>query len=320
VALLLDPPLAHEVDGLRRALGDPSLGRVAPHLTLVPPVNVRDELLPAALARLREAAASRPRPLRLTLGPVGTFWPDNPVLYLDVGGELPALRQLRTAVFGPPLERSLSWAWVPHVTLSDTADEGRIAAAVAALDHYASVADFDRLVLLEQHRGRKWLPIADAALGPPIVVGTGGLPVAISRSRIVDPEAGHMLGQAGLPSTRDATGNRGATGNRDVTAVETGGEGLCHSVPPFYPIVLTARRESKVAGVAVAWRAGDGTHVAAVVAPGVRRQGVGGHLLAHLESALRAEEWPGQAAHAHGPPGFYRARSGWIYSKATEAY
>ena len=300
MALLLDPPLSDEVDGLRRALGDPSLGRVAPHLTLVPPVNVRAAELPAALARLRRAAAGFRSPLHLTLGPVSTFWPDNPVLYLDVGGDLAELRRLRDSVFAPPLERALSWPWVPHVTLAETADEARIHAAVPALDRYAAVAAVDRVVLLEQRGGRQWTAIADAALGPPVVVGRGGLAVEISRSRIVDPEAWNMLHLAG------------------AEAGEDGSSGQCHPRPPLFPIVLTARRESEVAGVATAWPAENGAHVAALVAPAVRRQGVGSHLLAHLESALRREGWQFPVLYGHGPIGFYQARSGWAYSNATE--
>ena len=50
--MVLDVPAASEVDGLRRAVDDPALGRMAPHITLVPPVNVRTADLGAALARL----------------------------------------------------------------------------------------------------------------------------------------------------------------------------------------------------------------------------------------------------------------------------
>ena len=49
VALLIPPPFDREVDGLRRALDDGSLGRIPAHLTLVPPVNVKP-LLKRALA------------------------------------------------------------------------------------------------------------------------------------------------------------------------------------------------------------------------------------------------------------------------------
>ena len=90
VALLVPPPVAVEVDGLRRALGDPSRRRIPPHLTLVPPVNVREEDLGAALDVLRRAARAVP-PLDLRLGPAATFHPVNPVVYLAVGGAVAAL-------------------------------------------------------------------------------------------------------------------------------------------------------------------------------------------------------------------------------------
>jgi GNAT superfamily N-acetyltransferase len=87
--------------------------------------------------------------------------------------------------------------------------------------------------------------------------------------------------------------------------------------PDFFPIVLTARRESEVVGAAIAWRADDGGHAAVVVAPSVRRQGIGGTLLAHLESAVVAAGWECPTLRAHGPVGFYRARSN--YANSTEA-
>jgi len=167
VALLPDPPVSDAVDALRRALGDPSLGRIPAHITLVPPVNVPAGEFGAALGRLRSAAAAQPGPLRLTLGPPATFLPDNPVLYLEVGGDLERLQYLRDAVYAPPLRRPLSWPWVPHLTVADSATGERIAAALAALDHFAVVASFDRVVLLEEQRGRVWSSLADAALGRP---------------------------------------------------------------------------------------------------------------------------------------------------------
>jgi 2'-5' RNA ligase len=293
VALLLDPPVADAVDGLRRALGDPSLGRVRPHLTLVPPVNIRGDQLGAALARVRSAAA-RTGPLQLTLGPPATFLPDNPVLYLEVGGDLERLRALRDAAFAPPLERTLSWPWVPHVTVADSADEVRIAAALVALDCFAAVTSVEHIVLLQEMDGRIWRPIADAALGPPAVVGRGGLALEITRGRIFDPEVRQMIAAAGCDE-----------------------EFAAEARSSFSPIVLAGRREGERVGAALAWRADDGGHVAVVVAPGVRGQGIGGTLLAHVEAAVGDAQWNCPVLHAHGPPGFYRARSGWAISRTA---
>src|SRR5438477_8631731 len=98
VALLLPAPVGGEVDVVRRAVGADDVDRLPAHLTLVPPVNVRDDEMDAALHLLRDAAA-RTKPFRLVLGPARTFLPINPVLYLEVGGEVAAVDGLRDRIF-----------------------------------------------------------------------------------------------------------------------------------------------------------------------------------------------------------------------------
>ncbi len=292
--MVLDPPVADEVDGLRRALGDTSLGRIPPHLTLVPPVNVPAASVSGALAVLRRAAAATP-PLRLTLGPVLTFAPASPVLYLAVGGDLEGLRSLRDAVFSPPLARPLTWPWVPHVTVADDAAGERTEAATAALDRYAAVAEVDRVVLLEEVDHR-WAPVADADFGGRAMVATGGLALELTAGRLLDPE-GWALVQA-----------------------EAGGSHP-YGRPGWRTMVVTARRERQVVGVARAWIDDAGGHVAVLVAPEARRQGVGGHLLAAVESAVIERGWACPVLQAEGPAGFYRRRSAYsrpAYSKATD--
>ena len=192
--LLLPGHVAVEVDGLRRACGDRSLGRVPAHITLVPPVNVREDDLPAALTRLRSAAASAPDEIEVAVGPPATFLPDNPVLYLEVGGpDLPALHRLRQTVFAYPLERSLTWPFVPHVTITDNGEPDRIAAAVVALADYSASVTFARIHLLEEGDQRTWRPLADCALGPPDLVGRGGFEVELTTSDLLDPEAAAFL-------------------------------------------------------------------------------------------------------------------------------
>ena len=43
------------------------------------------------------------------------------MLYLPVGGDLDAVDDLRRRVWEPPLTRTLTWPFVPHVTLADDA-------------------------------------------------------------------------------------------------------------------------------------------------------------------------------------------------------
>ncbi|HJR26117.1 MAG TPA: 2'-5' RNA ligase family protein, partial [Acidimicrobiales bacterium] len=78
IVLLVPEPWATEVDGLRRALGDEALPRIPPHVTLVPPIHVRDELLAEAFDVVHAAGRGCP-PLELRVGPVATFAPVNTV-------------------------------------------------------------------------------------------------------------------------------------------------------------------------------------------------------------------------------------------------
>jgi 2'-5' RNA ligase len=247
VALLVPPPIDAEVDGMRRALGDGTLGRMPAHLTLVPPVNVREDRLGEALAVLRRAAAAT-RPFTLTLGPPATFLPDNPTLYLAVVGDV---QPLRDRVFIDPLARPLTWPFVPHVTLADQADPGRIAAALQALAGYTVDVRLDRVHLLREGPGRVWSPIADAPFAAPAVIGRGGLPVEITVTGTLDPEARVLAGADRL--------------------------------------VVTARSDRAVAGYAEGWCRPPVAHLCSmVVAPEQAHLGVDHHLVAAFRSEAAA--------------------------------
>lgn len=295
VALLVPPPVGTEVDGLRRACDDPAIGRVPAHVTLVPPVNVREERVGEALAVLRGAAGTS-APLELTIGPVTTFAPATPVLYLAVNGrpdQLAALHALRDAVFADPLARRLTWPFHPHVTLADGLADERIAAAVAALSGYRADVVFERVHLMEEARDaagvRRWAPLADAPLGPPTVVARGGLPLTLTAAAIVDPEAAAATGVA-------------------QPAVGSGGEAL----------VVAARREGAVVGVAAGWTRDAMAHLSAIaVVADARRQGVGRHLAVAFEAAAIARGatvLDGSAAAGAGgdPVGRLLVGRGWL--------
>jgi 2'-5' RNA ligase len=286
VVLLVPQPVATQVDGLRRALGSGALGRIDPHVTLVPPINVAERDLPAALATVRRAAAAS-RPLALRLGPVATFAPVNPVAYLAVGGgpddDLDALQGLRRAVCTGVLDRPDPHDFVPHVTVADDLATGRIEAAVRALADFSAEVSIDRVHVLAEQPGRVWVPIADAPLGGAGgVVGRGSLPLEITVSGRPDVEAAALL------------------------AVDQEAPGL--------PFAVTARRDGTVVAAGWGWTALHRLELAdLVVASQHRGEGVGRHVLAAVEglAARRGCTHAGTAAPRTGAAAALLRAAGW---------
>ncbi len=283
VVIVIPPPMGPMIDALRMAVGDPRFARVPTHVTLVPPVNVPEAVLPAALARLRAgAAAVTATPLRLELGPPTSFLPDNPVVFLPVAGDLSAMEALRDMVFRPPLERPLAWPWVPHVTLLDGADPDRIGAIVDLLGGFSAEVSVDVVHLLEEGPDRVWRPLAGERLGATGVVGRGGLALTISESVMADPEVTAFLE---LHAPRAAR----------VDPVPVG------------TVVLVGRRDDEIVGVA---RRNRRWLEAVVVAPEHRRQGIGAHLLARAVDG-RARTLAERGAAGAGGAAFLE-RHGWV--------
>jgi 2'-5' RNA ligase len=256
VVLLVPQPIATQVDGIRRALGDGALGRIQPHITLVPPVNVAERDLPKAFSIVRAAAATV-QPLVMRLGPVATFAPVNPVAYLRVGGDAPmleALERLRTGCLQGPLDRPQDHEFVPHVTVADDLAADRLDAVAQVLADVTVEVTFDRVHVLSELPGRVWRPVADATLGErPAAVGRGSLPLDLVTSGRPDVEAAALL-------------------SFEETTAGT-------------PFAITAYRDGQVVAAAWGWSARGALELADVaVALEHRGQGIGRHVLAAVEA------------------------------------
>ncbi|MGE3834861.1 MAG: GNAT family N-acetyltransferase [Acidimicrobiia bacterium] len=291
VVLLVPAPAAAEIDVLRRALGEADVGRLAPHVTLVPPVNLAEGDLDDALDRLRDAAR-RTSPLRLVLGPPATFLPTNPVLYLGVGGDVAGVDGLRDKVFRPPLERPLTWPFHPHVTVLDGGDPERIRAGVAVLADWVADVTVEAVHLLEERYrddgSRAWEPIAEARFEAPAVVGRGGLELELAVTDRLPLDAAAF---------RDA-------------AVDASAAARSGAIRRPVPLAVTARRDGRIVGTAAGEVRPDGRAQLSelIVASDVRRQGIGAQLVAAFASAAaeRGATELGLRTEAGGPTvGFY---------------
>jgi len=295
--------VADEIDVLRRACGEEAPAPIAAHLTLVPPVNVREDRLDAAVEVLRSAAA-RQRPFTVSLGPPATFLPENPVLYLSVGGDVDAVRAVRDAVFVEPLARTLTWPFHPHVTVRDGGEPERLEAAVRVLAGYRAEVTFSGVYLLQERRddtgARVWQPLADATFGAPAVVGRGGLELELAVTDQLDPQAE-------------------AFREREWTVLDPEHAGDARSGD----LAVTARREATVVGTARGWTSESCAHLDdLVVAASHRGEGIGAHLVAAFvsEAAKRGCRLARTRTDAGGSvEGFWR-RLGWVEEARFDAY
>lgn len=269
VALLIPQPVAAEIDALRRAVGDEDVTRIAPHVTLVPPVNVREEEVDDAIAVVQRAAASVP-PLRLALGPVTTFSPVSPTLHLAVGGDVDGVHRLRDAVFVPPLERALTHDFVPHVTLIEGTPH--IEAGLVALAGYVTEVVVSSVHLLRETRDadgvRIWRPVADATLGArPAVIGRGGLELELTTSSGLAPDAAAWLHDRWIDFNVERFGR---------------------VLPAEIPIAIVGRRDGEIVAVAtgdVRPVTGEAYLAELMVRTDLRNEGIGAHLVAAFASA-----------------------------------
>jgi 2'-5' RNA ligase len=203
VAVMIPDPAATEIDGLRRALGDTALARIAPHITLAAPVNVHHQRFEDARDVVRAAAATT-LPFRLELGPMASFGPGSETAFLDVAGDgLPRLEALHRALRRAPLlreptQRSDDRAFRAHVTVLTKQDPAQVAAVVGFGKHYRVTVAVDSVHLLElltpQSGVPRWAAIDEFAFGLPVVVGRGGFETEITVARyagILDIRARH---------------------------------------------------------------------------------------------------------------------------------
>ncbi|MDQ2678816.1 MAG: GNAT family N-acetyltransferase [Actinomycetota bacterium] len=197
VALLPPPGLARSLQTLRRAVDDPRLDDLPPHLTLVPPINLAATAYDEARLLLRSVASSS-GPIELEVGPAATFAPATPTLHLELRGELDALGALRERVRSGPFQRRDVWPFHPHLTLREELLDPPPALAAAVLSGRLGGWTVDRLNLLEQRRDdvgrRSWVPVIEEPFGPAVVVGRGGVELELRATTMLDESAAVLTG------------------------------------------------------------------------------------------------------------------------------
>lgn len=165
VAVPIPEPFLAELGAYRERFGDPLAHAIVAHITLVPPMPVRDEAhFSAVLAHLGHVAF-RLRPFPLVLAGAGSFRPVSPVVFVPIETGEDEVRAIESVVRRGPLDRTLQFPFHPHVTVAHDVEEGWLDEAFDAMDSYRAAFDVDHLGLFVQGGDGIWRQRAEFGFG-----------------------------------------------------------------------------------------------------------------------------------------------------------
>lgn len=153
VVVVIPAPAGDAINDARGRY-EPTAGKLPPHITVLPPVDVDDHALSAVEGHLGDVAL-RTTPFDVRLRGTATFRPRSPVVYLAVAEGVAELARLEAAVRSGDLAAESRFPYHPHVTVAHRVPDEVLDAA------FSDLADFDARVRVDsfglyEHRGRSW--------------------------------------------------------------------------------------------------------------------------------------------------------------------
>lgn len=132
---------------------EPAASDLPAHVTILAPIDVDAEAMPAVEAHLARVAAST-RSFRLTLRGTGTFRPVSPVVFVAVADGVAACEQLETRVRSGDMAVETRFPYHPHVTLAHDVSEPMLDRALHELSGYEASMEVACIGLYEYLDGR----------------------------------------------------------------------------------------------------------------------------------------------------------------------
>lgn len=136
VSLAVPEPWGSRLQEFRVSNGDMQGAAIPTHITLVPPVEI-DEDLVGEVERHLETVAATTAAYRVHLRGSGTFRPVSPVVFVSVVEGISPTEQLAKACRRGPLQVRLEFPYHPHVTVAHVDDDTLLDRA------FAELSDFD---------------------------------------------------------------------------------------------------------------------------------------------------------------------------------
>ncbi|MGB9376772.1 MAG: 2'-5' RNA ligase family protein [Mycobacteriales bacterium] len=157
VAIEIPEPWTTELTNWRAKIGDPQAHSVPPHVTLLPPTRLSNELCARAEEHLLEVAHAH-RPFEMHLRGTGTFQPISDVVFVVVERGISDCEQLEGAVRVGPLDRPIDYPYHPHVTVAHAVPDDALDRAFDALAGFEAQFTVSGFTLFEHGRDGVWRP------------------------------------------------------------------------------------------------------------------------------------------------------------------
>jgi 2'-5' RNA ligase len=164
VSIAIPSPHAEMLQAKRASFGDPLAESIPTHVTLLPPTEVAEEELEAAVKHLEEVAAQGRR-FPMVLRGTGTFRPTSPVVFVQVSGGIADCELLEKDVRQGPLDRSLDFNYHPHVTVAHHVPEPNLDRAFTELSDFECAFEVEEFHLYEHGDDGVWRPVRSFTLG-----------------------------------------------------------------------------------------------------------------------------------------------------------
>lgn len=138
IAIEVPPPFGPQLQELRISLGDPLGTVIPPHITLLAPTVVDEDVLDDVERHLESVAESAGE-FQIHLRGTGTFRPVSDVVFIQVVQGIAECEQIEALVRTGPLTTTPRFNYHPHVTIAHDLSDEQLDAA------FEQGSDFDAL-------------------------------------------------------------------------------------------------------------------------------------------------------------------------------
>lgn len=134
VVVAIPSPHREAIDAARERY-EPAASDLPAHVTVLAPIDVDAEAMPAVEAHLARVTAGA-RPFRLTLRGTGTFRPTSPVVFVAIADGFAECEQLERQVRSGDMAVDTRFPYRPHVTLAHDVPDPVLDMAFAEMSRF----------------------------------------------------------------------------------------------------------------------------------------------------------------------------------------